>query len=186
MVLDATNARVAFVATWFGAVPVRGTFTRVHGALHVPGLDIERAELALDVEAASVQTGIGLRDRHLAASDFLDSARYPLISFRSDEVRHTNGTVVVSGTLSLRGVERRVTTACRLHPAARRGAGLPSVVSVSALVAVPRRAHSVGVPRGVRKLDPLFRVIGDDVSVTVELLVPSASILPALLPALGR
>jgi hypothetical protein len=38
-------------------------------------------------------------------------------------------------------------------------------------VTLSRRAYSVGVPTGLRKLDPLFVVIGDEVriSVTVRL-----------------
>jgi polyisoprenoid-binding protein YceI len=186
IVLDATNTRVSFTATWFGTVPVRGSFERLHGTLLVPTQDVERAELSLDVEASSVATGVALRDHHLAGKDFLDSSRHPLISFRSDDVQRKNGLVLVSGTLSLRGVERRVTTECALHPSASENGVRPSVISLTARLTVPRRAHLVGVPSGLRRLDPLFQVIGNEVEVTTELLVPSAHILPALLPALGR
>lgn len=186
IVLDATNTLVTFSARWFSAVSVRGTFDRVHGVLRFREQDPESAELSLDVEAASVRTGIGLRDHHLSGRDFLNTARHPIISFRSDDVQRTNGTLLVSGTLSLCGIERRVATQCQLRPPATGAGRRESMMSLSGTVTVPRRAHLVGVPRGLRRLDPLFQVISDDVQVTVRLLVPSARLLPTLLPVPGH
>jgi polyisoprenoid-binding protein YceI len=181
--LDQSNTRVNFGISWLGGMRVSGSFEHAHGRLSIPGPALETATISVDVEAASVRTGITLRDKHLRGGDFLDVARHPLISFRSDDVRRRDGLLLVSGTLQLRGIERRVTAECELNT------GVPSgstVVALSARFRVSRRAHDVGAPRGARKLDPLFVVIGDDVLITTEVLVPAGHFLPRMLPALGR
>jgi hypothetical protein len=35
-------------------------------------------------------------------------------------------------------------------------------------VTLSRRAYNVGVPRGLRRLDPLFVVIGDEVRISIR------------------
>lgn len=180
--LGPDNVRVAFAIPWLGGFIVRGAFTRMSGIVILPGPDLENASVEMAVDAASVRTGIALRDRHLAGPDFLDSRNHPSITFRSDEVTRRGGVILVSGTLSLRGIERRLTAECTLSPAA----ATASIVALTAVFNVSRRACNVGVPRGLRRIDPLFMVIGDEAQITVEALVPSGHLLPRMLPALGR
>jgi polyisoprenoid-binding protein YceI len=39
--------------------------------------DPATAMIALTIESASIDTGIGMRDKHLRSADFLDVARFP-------------------------------------------------------------------------------------------------------------
>jgi polyisoprenoid-binding protein YceI len=145
---------------------------------------VEQAEIEVSVDAPSLGTGISLRDRHLRGPQFLDSARYPTISFRSTRVERPNGLLIVSGTLMLRGQERDVRATCPVTWA--NGDGDRSHVRVGARLVVPRLPHGIGVARGLERLNPLLYAIGPEVTVRVEVLVPSMQLLPALLPALGR
>jgi hypothetical protein len=164
--LDARNARVSFSVRWFGIIHVRGWFSAVEGRLAVPG-DGGAACLVLQVESASVRTGIVLRDRHLRGLRFLDSARHPFIRFRSERVTRRNDGWEIEGRLSLRGHERTVWAAVPDEPAA---GGAERWLTAG--FAVPRRPHLIGTARGVRRLNPLLWAIGDDVMLRVELLVP--------------
>jgi polyisoprenoid-binding protein YceI len=182
--LDARNTTIAFSVPWIPFTIVRGTFGELHGLLAVPDDDIEHATLSLDVAAASVTTGVALRDRHLRGPRFLDADHTPLISFRSERVIHRGPGLVVDGTLSLRGIERPITARCPLEW--NGGPGLGAQLRLCGEVLVPRLDHRVGRTTGLQSLNPLMRVIGRDVRVRVDLVVPATQLLPRLLPALGR
>lgn len=178
------NTRVEFSVRWLGVVMVRGHFRDVDGALRVPDGMVESAEVAVDVASSSVTTGIVLRDRHLRGPRFLDAALHPVISFRSTRVERPNGALVISGALTLRGVPHELGVVAPLHCA--RGAGLNSMLSLVAEFDLPRAPFGVGIVHGLQRLNPLFLAIGASVHARVEILVPAARLLPALLPALGR
>jgi polyisoprenoid-binding protein YceI len=183
--LDADNTRVTFSVRWLGLLRVSGRFDAVTGSLRIPNGDIEGACVAIDVEAASVRTGIGLRDHHLSGPRFLDAVRYPTISFRSQRVSRSEGSLAVAGTLALRGRDRHVIARCPLGYA-ENGRESGQLVSLATELRVPRLDHHVGSVDGINRFNPLMRAIGSDVIVRVELLIPASRLLPALLPALGR
>ena len=92
LVPNRSAVRFASKTLW-GLVPVKGKFTDVTGAgtVNADGTMAGR----LTIKAASISTGIGMRDRHLREEDFFDAANFPDI------------TVEVTGpqtaTLSIRG-----------------------------------------------------------------------------------
>lgn len=162
--LDARNARVSFSVRWFGVIQVRGTFGSVDARITVPASGDPC--IAVEVESASVRTGIGLRDRHLRGFRFLDSARHPVIRFESERLERQPGTHIV-GRLSLRGLTRTIDAS--VENESSNGAEGRLVARFS----VPRRPHEIGTASGIRALNPLLWAIGDDVSITVELTVPA-------------
>jgi len=182
--LTAANTSISFVVRWLGALTVRGRFTNLEGLLRIPDGCVEAAGITIDVETASLRTGITLRDRHLRGPRFLDAARHPLISFRSTRIERPNSILVASGRLMLHGQEHALSAICPLDYAS--GAGLQSLVRIGAEFSVLRSVYGIGAARGLRALNPLLRAIGDEVSIHAELLVPATQLLPALLPALGH
>ena len=52
--------------------------------------------------AASIDTKITRRDRHLRSADFFDSGNYPDITFTADGVRPSGQGVAVTGALTVR------------------------------------------------------------------------------------
>ena len=134
--------------------------------------------------AESVATGIALRDRHLRGERFLDASRWPYITYRGERITRTNGSLEIEGVLTLRGVERRVTSTCPLQWVD--GRGMSGTLSLCAELAVPHTEHGVAAARGLDRFNPLLAMIGREVHVQVEVAVPATQRLPALLPALGR
>lgn len=73
---------------------VRGTFRRWRiTRAHVDEAHPERSEVDVEVDLASLDTGISERDRHLRGESFLDVERYPtavarLRNFRLDDPDH--------------------------------------------------------------------------------------------------
>ncbi len=61
-------------------------------------------EIELTIDAASVDTGVAARDKHLRSADFFDVAEHPQVRFTSTRVTGLgNGRVHVSGDLEAAG-----------------------------------------------------------------------------------
>ena len=162
--LTPDNVVVSMSVRWLGGMIVRGRFMDVHGIIHVPVNDDDTAAVTVEVRADSVRTGISLRDRHLRGPLFLDAARHPMITFRGGDIMRLPTHVAVPGSLTVRGVTRTEEMRCSLNSVAN-GSELSAGVTLS------RRAYGVGVPHGLRRLDPLFVVIGDEVRISIRVVV---------------
>jgi polyisoprenoid-binding protein YceI len=65
---------------------------------------------AFGIDAKSINTDQADRDAHLRSADFFDVDRFPTLAFASTDVTRTGErTFDVTGTLTLHGVERRLT-----------------------------------------------------------------------------
>lgn len=64
--------------------------------------------MAVDIVAASIETGNTQRDAHLRSPDFLDIERYPTLRFESDEVERGAAGWLLPGRLTLVGTTRPV------------------------------------------------------------------------------
>jgi polyisoprenoid-binding protein YceI len=112
--IDATHTQVEFAVRHLMISTVRGRFSDVNGTLTVPDGDFSRAQLAVVINAASVDTREPQRDAHLRSADFFDVEHFPTLEFRSRRVeadRRDSRKLLVVGDLTLRGVTREVTLA---------------------------------------------------------------------------
>ncbi len=80
-------------------------------------------EIYLEVDLASIDTGIGLRNRHMR-DNYLEVQRYPYASYRASIVRVTAGPggafrVDSRGAMTIHGVTRPVEIPCDVTPEAR-------------------------------------------------------------------
>lgn len=85
-----------------------GRFHRLTGDVVVDPADLATARISLSVEAASIETGIGMRDNHLRSEDFLDARQFPVITFESARVEVAGRRAVVYGRLTLHGITREI------------------------------------------------------------------------------
>ena len=61
------------------------------------------------IDAASINTRVDKRDKHLRSPDFLDVEKYPSITFRSKKVEKAgDGKLRMTGDLTIHGVTREV------------------------------------------------------------------------------
>jgi polyisoprenoid-binding protein YceI len=106
--LDPAHSSVGAVAQHLGISSVRGRFTEFGGRIEIAE-DAERSRVDAVISAASIDTGNGLRDKHLRSADFLDVERFPEITYRSTAVTAAGpDRWTVRGELSLHGVVREV------------------------------------------------------------------------------
>lgn len=97
--LEPERSSVTFVArTLWGMAPVKGRFTAVTGEGHITTGGKVSGRLV--IQADSVRTGIGMRDRHLRAPDFFDAANHAEIVVAVTDI-DTSGQLIA--TLTIRG-----------------------------------------------------------------------------------
>ncbi len=85
-----------------------GKFSRMTGEVTLDPKDPSTAMITLTIESASIDTGIGMRDKHLRSADFLDVARFPTVTFESQRVEVVGRRATVTGKLTLHGVTREI------------------------------------------------------------------------------
>ena len=85
-----------------------GKFSRITGEVTLDPKDPATAMVTLSIEAASIDTGIGMRDKHLRSGDFLDVARFPTMTFESRRVEVEGRRATVTGQLTRHGVTREI------------------------------------------------------------------------------
>ena len=85
-----------------------GRFSRFAGDVAVDPADLKTARVTVSVEAASLDTGIARRDRHLRSEDFFQVEKFPAITFESLRVEGAGRRLLVVGRLTQRGVTREV------------------------------------------------------------------------------
>ena len=89
------------------SVPISGTFDKWNATLTFTSPDVTTAILDVEIQAATVDTGSGLKNGKLKGSDFFDVVQNPLITFKSTKlVQSGPNTFEVDGNFTIRGVTR--------------------------------------------------------------------------------
>jgi len=107
--IDAVHSEVGFrIRHLVSKVP--GRFTRFQGTIRVEEKDLAKSSVEVSIEAASINTDIEARDKHLRSPDFFDVEKFPTITFKSAAVKEVSkGRLEVAGDLTMRGVTKRIT-----------------------------------------------------------------------------
>src|ERR1700761_1277218 len=89
------------------SVPIAGNFDQWDATLTFASSDVTTAVLDIEIQAASVNTGSGMKDNKLKSKDFFDVKSNPLITFKSTKVVQTGPTTFdVAGPSTIRGVSK--------------------------------------------------------------------------------
>jgi polyisoprenoid-binding protein YceI len=89
------------------SVSIEGTFDKWNASLTFTSPDVSSGRLEVEIQAASVDTGSGMKNSKLKGSDFFDVKNNPLISFKSTKILQTSPTTFeVDGNFTIRGVTR--------------------------------------------------------------------------------
>lgn len=88
------------------SVAIEGTFDKWDATLKFVSPDVTTAQLQIKIQAASVNTGSGMKNDKLKGKDFFYVEENPLITFVSNKVVHTGPTnFEVYGDFTIRGVK---------------------------------------------------------------------------------
>jgi polyisoprenoid-binding protein YceI len=139
------------------SVSIEGTFDKWNASLTFRTRDVSTGVLTIKIQAASVNTGSGLKDSTLRGKDFFDVKQNPLITFVSKKIVQTGpDTFEVDGDFTIRGVTKTEMLTLTITGKGT-GAG-----SINGTMAFDRKDY--GMNSGI----PFIR-IADRVEVTVDL-----------------
>ena len=89
------------------SVALTGNFDKWDATLVFTSPDVTTGVLDIKIQAASVNTGSGMKDDKLKSKDFFDVEKNPLITFHSTKVVQTGpNTFDIPGTFTIRGVSK--------------------------------------------------------------------------------
>ena len=107
--LDTTHSNIGFSVRHMVFAKVRGRFATWSGTARLDAQDLTRSSVEVEIDANSIDTGVGDRDNHLRSADFFDVENHPTMQFRSTGVRIEDGDFLVDGDLTIRGVTKPAT-----------------------------------------------------------------------------
>lgn len=108
--VDPVHTVVEFEIQHMRVSVVKGRFTGVDGVIVGDLSDPTHASVSVTIPAARVDTGYPQRDVHLRSGDFLDTDRFPEITFRSTAIESLGeGSYWVHGDLQIRDTTKNVT-----------------------------------------------------------------------------
>jgi len=136
---------------------IAGKFDKWDATITMTSPDLSTAVLDIKIQAATVDTGSGMKDGKLKSKDFFDAENNPLITFHSTKVEQTGpDTVVFDGDFTIRGVTKQEKLTFAMSG---KGTG---VGTVKGTMAFDRKDY--GMNKGI----PLVK-IADRVEVSVDL-----------------
>jgi polyisoprenoid-binding protein YceI len=139
------------------SVAIEGTFDKWDATLTFASPDVTTGVLDIKIQAASVNTGSGMKNDKLKGKDFFDAEHNPLITYKSTKIVQTGPTTFdVPGTFTIRGVSKPETLTLTVSGAGT-GAG-----AITGTMAFDRKDYGMnsGIP---------FIKIADRVEVNIDL-----------------
>lgn len=89
------------------SVAIAGKFDKWDTTLVFTSRELSTGVLDIKIDAASVDTGSGMKDNKLRSKDFFDAKEDPYITFHSNKIEQTGpDTFEVSGNFTIRGVSK--------------------------------------------------------------------------------
>jgi polyisoprenoid-binding protein YceI len=89
---------------------VTGRFTSFTGSLEFDPANLAATQVQVDIEAASINTGVDRRDADLRSANFFDVQKFPKLTFRSTSVKPVDAThAQLTGDLTIKGITKPVT-----------------------------------------------------------------------------
>lgn len=150
-----SNTGIQFRVRNLGIMNVNGSFGSFRGTLDLDEADITRSKVEVNIETASINTGIDRRDKHLRSADFFDVARYPTMRFSSTALEKLGADrLKLTGNLVIRGISRPVVLTVEAQPIEGRADFIRSALATATI-----NRQDFGVSYGA--------VIGDEVQITI-------------------
>lgn len=148
-VLNHQKTEVNFeVDTRFGAA--KGKFSKFAYSL----LDFQNKKARLEIDVNSIDTGNGLRDKHLRSDDFFDTENYPKSVFEVYSIRENGNVFMLTGKLTIRNVEKSLEIPVVLRDA-------PESLQVSGEMEISRSEFGI-------KYNSIMNPINDKVKISFQ------------------
>ena len=159
--IDTNHAQTDFRLRHMGVSTVRGSIGGVTGTIVWDANDLTKSSVNATIDATTVTTNNGMRDKDLKSANFFNIEKYPTITFKSTSVNRVNGKLQVAGDLTLAGVTKPVTLDVDGPTAPQKGMGGKTVIGLSATGKIKRSDFNFA---------PKYpaAMLGDEVQITID------------------
>lgn len=158
--IDPVHSEVSFKVRHFLA-KVSGRFTKFSGTIKVDSADVSKSSVEVSIDAASINTDVEARDKHLRSDAFFDVAKYPTITFKSTSVKEVaKGKLEITGDFTMHGVTKTITfpiTNAGSQPGPKPGTVMAGFIDGA--LSVNRQDYGVSYGKGI---------VGDDVAISLN------------------
>ncbi len=114
--IDPTHSEIGFKVKHMMFTNVSGKFQEFEAVAETEDEGFENTSFEFKANAGSITTGNSDRDTHLKSGDFFDVENFPELTFKSsDYKKRSNGTYVLTGDLTLRGVTKPIALDVEFH-----------------------------------------------------------------------
>ena len=165
--VDATHSVVEFKVRHMMISNVKGQFTGVTGSLSLHEADLTLSSVEAAIEIASIHTRDEGRDAHLKGTDFFDAEQFPTMQLKSTHIAmKSDGEVVVTGDLTIKGVTRSVAFAVEGPTPAAKDPWGSTRVGVAATTKINRKDFGLTWNAA---LEAGGLMVGEDISIALDL-----------------
>ncbi|MCA1594347.1 MAG: YceI family protein [Acidobacteria bacterium] len=169
--IDTAHSNVGFAVPILGGLSkVRGKFSDFKVSIVYDDKDISKSSVNAVIKAASIDTGIEPRDKHLRTADFFDAEKYPDITFQSKSVRKKGKELIAHGTFTMRGVSKEIDLPFTITGISKNPKTGKTTLGVLARIVLNRRDYGINFSRPD---NPNF--LGDEVEIELNLITRAAS-----------
>lgn len=164
--IDMNHSTVGFSVPIMGGLSkVKGKFTDFNITLTNDELDATKSTVNVVIKAASVDTGIEGRDKHLRTADFFDVEKFPEITFQSSRIEKRGKQLIAHGTLTMHGISKEIALPFTITGVDENADKTKKNVGYSASLVLNRRDYGLNYEH---KTVPNF--VGDNITVEIDLI----------------
>jgi polyisoprenoid-binding protein YceI len=158
--IDNSHTFPRFSYSHFGYSTQLSRFNKTTGTVTLDPA-AKTASVDVTIDAKSVDTGSTEFDGHIQGADFLDTAKYPTVTFKSTKVKFEGDKpVAIDGNLTIKGVTKPVTLTVTSFQAMEHPMQKKPAIGANAYTVVKRSEFGAG------KYAPY---VGDDVRIDIAL-----------------
>lgn len=109
--VDPPHAKVTFSTVHNTISDVEGLFNIFDATIRTSKENFSDATFEVEIDVASIDTEVKMRDDHLRSADFFEVEKYPKMTFKSNSIKKAGkkNHYKVTGDLMLRGVSKSIT-----------------------------------------------------------------------------
>jgi polyisoprenoid-binding protein YceI len=164
--IDPVHSSAEFKVKHMMVSNIKGSIQGMTGDLTEHATDASLSSIDATLDASTVNTGLADRDAHLKAADFLDTEKYPKITFKSTKVEKKGSEeYAVTGNLTIHGVTKPVTLTVEGPSAPQKDPYGNTRIGLSATTKINRRDYGLSY-NGLLEAGGL--VVGDEVHITLD------------------
>ncbi len=107
--IDTTHSEISFKVKHLMITNVKGSFKEFDSTVYTHGDDFFTSDIEINLNAASIDTGVADRDAHLKSADFFDVENFKQIRFVGKKSeRKDDDSYILYGDLTIKGITKPV------------------------------------------------------------------------------